>query len=39
MNDFAAITPILTLSLAACGVMLAEAFRPKGDRIDRKSVV
>jgi len=33
MNDFAAITPILTLSLAACGVMLAEAFRPKGDRM------
>lgn len=33
MNEFAALTPILTLTLAAVGVMLAEAFRPKGDRM------
>jgi NADH-quinone oxidoreductase subunit N len=33
MNEFAAITPLLTLTLAAVGVMLAEAFRPKGDRM------
>ena len=33
MNDFAALTPILTLTLAAVGVMLAEAFRPKGERM------
>jgi len=33
MNDFAALTPLLTLTLAAVGVMLAEAFRPKGERM------
>ena len=33
MNEFAALTPIITLTLAAVGVMLAEAFRPKGDRM------
>src|SRR5687768_6114169 len=33
MNEFAALTPLLTLTLAAVGVMLAEAFRPKGDRM------
>ena len=33
MNEFAALTPVLTVTLAACGVMLAEAFRPKGDRM------
>ena len=33
MNEFAALTPILTLTLAAVGVMLAEAFRPKDDRM------
>ena len=27
MNEFAALTPVLTVTLAACGVMLAEAFR------------
>ena len=33
MNEFAALTPMLTVTLAAVGVMLAEAFRPKGDRM------
>ncbi|MEX2270486.1 MAG: NADH-quinone oxidoreductase subunit N, partial [Vicinamibacterales bacterium] len=33
MNEFAALTPIITLTLAAVGVMLAEAFRPKGERM------
>ncbi|MDQ3068736.1 MAG: NADH-quinone oxidoreductase subunit N [Acidobacteriota bacterium] len=33
MNEFAALTPVLTVTLAAVGVMLAEAFRPKGDRM------
>ena len=33
MNEFAALTPVVTLTLAAVGVLLAEAFRPKGDRM------
>jgi NADH-quinone oxidoreductase subunit N len=33
VNEFAALTPVLTVTLAAVGVMLAEAFRPKGDRM------
>jgi NADH-quinone oxidoreductase subunit N len=33
MNEFAALTPIITLTLAAVGVLLAEAFRPRGERM------
>ncbi len=31
--DFAAITPILMVTLAACGILVAEALRPRGERM------
>ena len=31
--DFAAIAPILMVTLAACAILVAEAFRPRGERM------